>query len=62
MPFYKRIYTPDELQFNSASTYRRAPLFRSEDFCRCFVQRLEAVRQQFQFLLIEWVPPSAPLT
>jgi putative transposase len=55
MPFYKRIYGAGELQFITTSTYRRAPLFRSERLCRCFVQRLKEVRQQFQFLLIGWV-------
>ena len=44
MLFYKRIYSPGELQFVSTSTYCRAPLFRSGHFCRCFVQRLEGVR------------------
>jgi hypothetical protein len=30
MPFYKRIYSPGELQFITTSAYRRAPLFRPE--------------------------------
>ena len=44
MPFYKRTYSPGELQFITTSTYRRAPLFLSERFSRCFVQTLEEVR------------------
>jgi REP element-mobilizing transposase RayT len=36
-------------------TYRRAPLFLSERFRRCFVQRLEEVRQELKFLLLGWV-------
>ena len=55
MPFYKRWYSPGQLQFITSSTYRRAPLFHSERFCCCFVQRLEEVRQKFNFLLIGWV-------
>ena len=55
MPLYNRIYGPGELQFITSSTYRRAPLFHSERFCRCLVQRLEEVRQDFRFLLIGWV-------
>jgi hypothetical protein len=34
--------------------YRRAPLFLSERFCRCFVQRIEEVRQELKFLLLGW--------
>jgi hypothetical protein len=45
MPFYHRTYNRGELQFITGSAYRRAPLFMSEGFCRCFVQRLEEVRQ-----------------
>ncbi len=55
MPFYKRSYSPGELQFITTSTYRRAPLFLSERFCRCFVRRLERLRQEMKFLLIGWV-------
>ena len=55
MPFYKRWYSPGQLQFITSSTYRRAPLFHSERFCRGFVQRIEEVRQKFNFLLIGWV-------
>src|ERR1017187_6887040 len=56
MPFYQRIYSPGQLQFITSSTYRRAALFFSDRFCRCFVQRLEEVRQEWHFLLIGWVP------
>jgi len=52
MPFYHRVYGPGELQFITASTYRRAPLFLSDRFRCCFVQRLEEVRQELHFLLI----------
>ena len=55
MPFYHRTYNRGELQFIPSSTYRRAPLFLSERFRRCFVQRLEEVRQELKFLLIGWV-------
>jgi len=55
MPFYHRVYGPGELQFITTSTYRRTPLFLSDRFRRCFVQRLEEVRQELHFLLIGWV-------
>ena len=55
MPIYHRTYTPGQLQFITASTYRRTPLFLSDRFCRCFVQRLEEVRQELHFRLVGWV-------
>jgi len=55
MPYHKRQYSPGKLQFITASTYRRAPLFLSERFCRCFVETLAEARQATQFLLIGWV-------
>ena len=55
MPFYNRVYSPGQLQFITTSTYRRTPLFLSDRFRRCFVQRLEEVRQELHFLLIGWV-------
>ncbi|MBZ5561609.1 MAG: transposase [Acidobacteriia bacterium] len=55
MPFYKRNYSPGQLQFITSSTYRRALLFLFERFCRCFVQRLAEVRQGLKFLLLGWV-------
>ncbi|MGH9440276.1 MAG: REP-associated tyrosine transposase [Terriglobia bacterium] len=55
MPLYHRFYCPGELQFLTASTYRRTPLFRSERFRRYFVQRLEEVREATHFLLAGWV-------
>ena len=55
MPLYHRLYSPGELQFVTTSTYRRTPIFRSERFCRFFVQRLKEVRQEFNCLLIGWV-------
>ncbi len=55
MPFYHRVYSPGELQFITTSSYRRTPLFASDRFRRCFVQRLDEVRQELHFLLIGWV-------
>jgi REP-associated tyrosine transposase len=55
MPLYHRTYNRGELQFITSSTYRRAPVFLSERFCRCFVRRLEEVRQELKFLLVGWV-------
>ena len=55
MPLYHRVYTPGQAQFITASTYRRTPLFLSERFCRCFVQRLKEVRREGHFLLAGWV-------
>jgi REP element-mobilizing transposase RayT len=55
MPFYYRVNSPGELQFITTSTYRRTPLFLSERFRRCFVRRLDEVRQEWHFLLIGWV-------
>jgi putative transposase len=55
MPWYHRLYRPGELQFLTASTYRRTPLFRADRFRRCFVQRWEEVRQQLHLRLIGWV-------
>ncbi len=44
MPLYKRHYSPGQLQFITTSTYRRAPLFLSECFPRCFVETLAHLR------------------
>ena len=52
MPIYNRVYSPGELQFITASTYRRTALFLSNRFRRCFVERLEEVRREWHFLLI----------
>jgi len=41
MLLYRRFYGPGELPFLTASTYPRIPVFRSERFRRCFVQKLE---------------------
>jgi REP element-mobilizing transposase RayT len=54
MPISHRIYRPGELQFITARTYRRVPVFRSPRFCDFFVQRLEEVRQKMKCLLIGW--------
>jgi putative transposase len=55
MPHRKRHYDPGQLQFITASVYRRAPLFLSDRFRRNFVETLAAVRQETKFLLIGWV-------
>ena len=55
MPRHKRHYDPGQLQFITASTYQRAPLFLSERFRRGFVETLARVRQEKKFLLIGWV-------
>jgi hypothetical protein len=43
MPFYHRVYTPGQLQFITARTYRRTPVFLSDRFRHGFVQRREEV-------------------
>ena len=48
-------YIAGELQFITSSVYRRTPVFRSERFCRCFVEALAEVRKASGFLLIGWV-------
>ena len=55
MPVYQRHYPPGELQFITASTYCRAPLFLSDRFRSVFVEALAATRQKIEFLLIGWV-------
>jgi putative transposase len=55
MPFYRRHYSPGQLQFITTSTYRRAPLFLSERFRRCFAEILSETRTEMKFLLIGWV-------
>lgn len=47
-------YIFGELQFISASTYRKTTLFRSERLCRCFVEALADVRRAEGYLLIGW--------
>ena len=54
-PLYKRHYSPGQLQFITISTYRRAPLFLSERFRRCFVETLAHLRQEMRFRLVGWV-------
>lgn|SRR5487761_179374 len=44
-----------QLQFITASTYRRAPLFLSPRFCREFAAVLQSVRSEFNFRLLGWV-------
>ena len=55
MPLHKRYYSPGQLQFITASTYQRAPLFLSERFRGGFVETLAQARQEMKFLLIGWV-------
>ena len=55
MPIYRRHYNPGQLQFITASTYRRAPLFLSERFRGDFVETLAQARQEMTFRLIGWV-------
>ncbi len=55
MPFYKRFYSPGELQFIITSTYRRTPTFSSERFRRDFVEVLNHLRLEMQFHLVGWV-------
>jgi hypothetical protein len=50
LPFYNRVYTRGQLQFITASTYRRTQLFLSERFRRRFVQTLEEVRLELRWL------------
>src|SRR5947208_9563960 len=51
-----RYFASGQLQFITASTYRRAPLFLSSRFCRIFVAALEEDRREFEFRLLGWVP------
>jgi REP element-mobilizing transposase RayT len=55
VPIYHRVYAPGELQFLTGSTYRRVPVSLSDRFPRCFVERLEEVRRELNFLLVGWV-------
>ena len=50
-----RYFGPGQLQFITASTYRRAPLFLSPRLARQLVAVLEEVRAEFGFLLLGWV-------
>jgi putative transposase len=50
-----RYFAPGQLQFITASTYRRAPLFLSPRFCREFVAGLQEVRSEFGFRMLGWV-------
>ena len=52
---HPRYFVPGELQFITASTYRRVSLFTSPRFCREFVKVLDAIRAEFKFLLLGWV-------
>jgi hypothetical protein len=66
MPVYHRVCATGELQFLTSSTYRRVPVFLSDRFRGCFVDRLEEVRRELNFLLVGWVlmreqqPDSTP--
>ena len=50
-----RYFAPSQLQFITASTYRRAPLFLSPRFCGEFVAALQSVRSELDFRLVGWV-------
>jgi REP-associated tyrosine transposase len=52
---HPRHFAPGQLQFITASTYRRTPLFSSPRFCREFVKALAEVREEFHFRLLGWV-------
>jgi REP element-mobilizing transposase RayT len=54
VPFYKLFYSPAQLQFITTGAYRRAAVFLSECFCRCFIPRLAKARQELSFLLLGW--------
>ncbi len=55
MPYHKRHYSRGQLQFITTSTYRRAPLFLSDRFRRCFAETLARARRETKFLVIGWV-------
>ena len=55
VPVYHQVYSPGELQFITASTYRRTPIFLSDRFRNCFANRREEVQAKFHFLLAGWV-------
>ncbi len=55
MPFYRGYFHPGQLQFIGTSTYRRAPIFSSERLRRDFVEVLNHLRLEMQFLLVGWV-------
>jgi putative transposase len=50
-----RYFAPGQLQFITASTYRRVPLFSSPRFRREFARVLAQVRAEFKFRLLGWV-------
>jgi hypothetical protein len=52
MPVYHLVYIPGQRQFLTGSKYRRTPVFLSNRFRRCFVQRLEEVRREIRVPLI----------
>jgi putative transposase len=55
MPFCRRYFHPGQLQFITTSTYRRTPIFSSDRFRRDFVQVLNQLRHEMQFLLVGWL-------
>ena len=52
---HPRYFAPGELQFITASTHRRVPLFTSLRFCHEFVRVLNSLRSDFGFSLLGWV-------
>jgi len=55
VPHHPRYFHPGQLQYITASTYHRTPLFASPRFCREFVQVLGELRREMGFLLLGWV-------
>ncbi len=55
MPFDRRYFHPGPLQFITTSPDRRAPIFSSDRFRRDFVEVLNHLRLEMQFLLVGWV-------
>jgi len=50
-----RSFARGQLQFITASTYRRAPLFRSARLAQAFVTQLQELRHEFAFRFYGWV-------
>ncbi len=55
MPFCRRYFHPGQLQFITTRTDHRAPIFSSDRFRRDFVEVLNHLRLERQFLLVGWV-------
>ena len=55
MPRQQHYYGLNHLHFLTASTYRRAPVFRSERFRDHFARTLDRMRATQQFRIVGWV-------